>query len=212
MNTNPDIQIIDVIVTYSQYAPERPHYSVIVDRSPLWIYAKEENRLTAHDSGFYDFLSISPGTTKAFGGREFNISLTDGTTYRCKGQVWACGSSTAEPVVYIGIGTIERLKECYVFSSAYLSKAKLDAWLATNKPSRNYHKYDPRYTVEWLDAIYAKYPPDRTVCAKRARKLRIRGATIRINQDTGKRGWSPSYERKKAEILKLQKLDQEEQS
>lgn len=206
---NSEIQIIDVIVTYGLYGGGKPRYHVLVSRLPDYVYVKDGIRLTAHDSGFYDFLGISAGSKDAFGGRKFDIRLSDGTTYHCSGQVWACGSSASEPVVNVGIGTVEDLHKCYVFSGGYISKAKLDAWLATNKPSRNYYKYDPTQTIEWLDQFHAKhhYAADRTVCAKRARKLRRRGVTIRIEPGTGKRSWSPYYERRKAEILKLQAMD-----
>lgn len=204
-----EIKILDVIVTYSPYGGDKPHYSVIVDRLPDHVYAKEGNRLTAHDSGFYDFLGISPGSKDAFGGREFDICLSDGSTYKCKGQVWACGSSAAEPVIQIGIGTIAGLRNCYVFSGSYVSKKKLDAWLGANTQSKNYYKYDPTETVEWLDSLYTRHQWDKSVCAKRARKLRQRGVTVRIDKTTGKRGWSPMYERRKAEILARQAVDKE---
>lgn len=194
-----EVQIIDVIV--KEYYGFK-HYYVVVDRMPERIYIKEGDKLTAHEGGFYDFLQIIPGTTDAFAGSKFDISLSDGSTYHCAGQVWACGTTTApEEVVQVGISTIAKLKECYVFTSAYISKAALDVWLTTNKPSRNYYKYDRRHTIEGLDELYSKYPTDRLVSKQRARTLRRRGVTIRIDPKTGRCGWSPNYEKRKAEII-----------
>lgn len=206
---NPEIKIIDVIVTCGPYSGGKPSYYVVVDRHPDYVYVKNGNQLTAHDSGFYDFLGISPGSTKAFGGREFDIQLSDGSTYKCSGQVWARGSNASEQVVQVGVGAIEKLRKCYVFSGGYLSKTKLDAWLAANTPSRNYYKHDPHWTIEYLDSLYSKESWDKPVCAQRARKLRKKGVTIRRNS-TGQRGWSPMYERRKAEIIEMQEVEAEQ--
>lgn len=206
MNQNTEIRILDVIIHQSAYSKQA---FVVVDRKPEFVYEQHGNKLIAHDSGFYDSLQIEPGSRDAFAGREFTIRLADGTDYQCHGQVWDQWHPelVSEPVVQVGVATLEQLQSCYVFGGGRISTAKLNAWLASRTPSRNYYKYDPRETVEHLDSVYEEHSRlDRIVCAKRARKLRRRGVTIRRKADGG-RGWSPSYERRKAQILARKTLD-----
>ncbi|HAV37428.1 MAG TPA: hypothetical protein DCX52_13930 [Massilia sp.] len=200
------IEIIDVILHYNTIS-KNPQVMVVIDRMPDFVYAQEGTQLMANDSGFYDLLNIAGGTN-AFGGRKFDIKLQDGTALHCHGQVWS-GTVTPNPAMVrdmeavkeVGINTIEGLKECHVYCAGLISLAKLNDWLARNQPSYDYDKYDPRCTLAYQDELYRKYPDmDRPVCAKRARRLRKRGVTIRRHAGTGARGWSPSYERKKAEI------------
>jgi hypothetical protein len=198
-----EIQIVDVIHNYSQYS-KVPHIFLVISRAPNFVYEKVGKNLIAHDSGFYDYMFIEQpwGRFEAFAGRKFDIQLTDGTTMHCSGQVWS-GRKVEPPesMIQIGCACLNDLERCYVFSSVEISKAKYDAWMASNKPSFDYYKYDPKSTLEYLADIYQKYPgSDRQVSTKRARKLRQRGITIRKNAATGKLGWSPSYERRKAEI------------
>jgi hypothetical protein len=134
--------------------------------------------------------------------------LLDGSLYECHGQVWSCaraGSQADEPTVQVGVCTLEKLRECYVFFGGNVSAAKLDAWLAANTPSNDYAKYDPRQSIEWLDQHYRSY--GRTISAPRARKMRRRGVTVWRNADSGALEWSPSYERKKAVLLARRAAD-----
>jgi hypothetical protein len=204
-----EIQIIDVIVTTSLYG-KHTQYSVVVDRMPEFIYRRGEEetwhgyrkqrRLMANDSGFYSFMVERPGTTDAFAGRKFTIALDDGGSLECDGQVWdEFDPSRPEPVVQVGVCTIEKLHSCYCFFGGQISKSKLEAWLSTSKPSRNYRKYDKQHSIEWLDKQYADPSfSDRPVSAARARTLKQRGVTIRKRGEV--RTWSHWYERRKAEI------------
>lgn len=210
------IKIVDVIRRRDTFT-QSDHYYVVVDRKPSFVYSRGEQKrispyrtkqkLTAHDSGFYDFLEDCPGTSDAFAGRKFTINLDDGSTLECHGQVWASfDPECAEPIIQVGVSTIEALHKCYVFSGGYISVAKLQEWLAKNKPSQNYRKYDPQHTVAWLDEFMAdRSYGDRPVCAARARKLKRRGVTIRKRGEV--RTWSPWYERRKAEIERDNALD-----
>jgi hypothetical protein len=205
----PEIQIVDVILT-PDYFGRLTRYSVVVDRMPKYVYARGEKKtfgynrseqpLTAHDSGFYDFMEDRPGTTDAFAGRKFTIAIDDGSTLECNGQVWASfNPNPAEPVVQVGVATLDKLRECYCFFGGHISKAKLQAWLDVNTPSRNYRKYDPKNTVAWLDERVAEnHYGDRPVSAARARKLKKRGVTIRKRGAV--RTWCQWYERQKAKI------------
>jgi len=196
------INIIDVIAKPYMVGSKTICYYVVVDRAPALIYQRDGNKLTAHDSGFYDFMQIEPGSRDAFAGRKFSIQLANGTQYECDGQVWSCAPHGGIDAVQVGVATLGALEQCYVFSASHLAREKLHAWLAANKPSSDYYKYDPRSTLAWQDKLYRDHPSfDKPVSAKRARKLRKRGVTIRRNPNTGAPGWSPTYERKKAEII-----------
>ncbi|MDD0837872.1 hypothetical protein PSQ40_04740 [Curvibacter sp. HBC61] len=194
---NP-IQIIDVIKHKNAYGYQ---WFVVVDRMPKRVYTRTGNMLVSNDSGFYDFLAIEGGT-KAFGGRKFSIQLDDGSTFECHGQVWSCGAPKGtEPTVQLGIGTIERLRDCYVFSGASVSKARLQEWLDANEPSTDYRKYDRRETEEyWLEVLEACPSLKKQVSAQRARALKRRG--VLIFKDGSARFWSPYFERKKAHKAK----------
>lgn len=205
MSTNDPIEIIDVIHHYDAYSTiDKPQILMVISRNPQFVYTQTGNRLMAHDGGFYDFMYIEPPSAgfKAFAGREFDIQLADGSTLHCKGQVWAGGGSDVEPMIHVGCATLEELEKCYVFCGGVVSKAKYDAWMAVNAPSLNYEKYDPRSQLSWLEKLYRDNPDfDSAVSPKRARKLRQRGVTLRRHPVTGARGWSPNFERRKAEII-----------
>lgn len=191
--------IIDVIAKTDRYTKSINYY-IVVDVMPRRVYERNGNFLYSNDDGFFDFMKIEPGTTDAFAGRKFSIDLADGSQYHCKGDVWACGGDVGEPLVQAGVSTLEELKKCYVFSATMVSEAKLNAWLAMNKPSVRYYKYDPRQTIEYILNIANKYAPEKSICAQRARKLRRKGKTI-FRTEGGKRSWQPWFERRKAEIL-----------
>lgn len=197
------IEIIDVIHTYSQHS-KTPQVFIVISRRPEFIYKKTGNSLMAHDGGFYDFMYIeAPSRSfQAFGGREFDIKLDDGSTLHCAGQVWSGGSSDVELMMHVGCATLEELANCYVFCGAEISRAKYDAWMAKSAPSHDYYKHDVRSSLAYLEKLYRDYPEwDKSVSPKRARTLRQRGATIRRHPVTGKPGWSKGFERKKAEII-----------
>lgn len=193
--------IIDIIDHKNDYGTQR---FLVLDSMPKRVYTRyDDGCFIAHDDGFYDFLSGRAGRGDAFAGREFFIDLDDGTKFHCQGQVWASGHGghVSEPTVSIGVSTIQELHKCYVFSSASVSVAKIQAWLDENTPSGNYYKYDPRNTIEWLDSVYTK--GSRPICADRARVLRRRGVRI-FRDENGQRSWCPRYESRRAKILAQQ--------
>ena len=192
------IRILDVIAKPSPHS-RHVHYYVVVDRMPKRIYERTGNSLVSHDDGVYDFLAIEPGTKEAFGGSKFDIALADGSVYHATGDVWSVASPKGkEPTVSAGISTLEKLQQCYVFSGASVSIAKLQAWLDANTASNDYYKYDARSTVEWLEQH--RDGGARKVCANRARKLRRRGVIVWRNA-AGDRLWSPWFERRRRELV-----------
>lgn len=220
MTGNPEIQIVDVILTKNYYG-EYKHYSVVLDRMPVFVYSagdwepycgyqRKQRRLTAHDSGLYCFRVERPGSSNAFAGRKFTISLDDGGTLVCDGQVWdEFHPNPPEPSIEVGINTIEGLQKCNGFFGGRISVAKLQAWLDGNTPSKNYRKYDPKHTIEWLDQRATDNTAswgERKVCAARARKLKKRGITIRMRG--AQRTWYPWYERQKAIIERDLAIDE----
>lgn len=201
------IKIIDVILQKSVYG-NRSVY-LVLDRMPERIYKKEGSRLTSCDSGFYDFLQIEGSGGDAFGGRKFDIQLDDGSSYHCHGQVWAVGPTEdlREKLCHVGIGTLDGLGKCYVFSGAQVEWSLVVEWLDANKPSRNYYKHDRKNDIEyWLD-VWATFK-NRPVCKKRAQKLKRRGVTL-FRKDGCDVTWCPSFERRKAELLTRQAADAE---
>ena len=197
------IKIVDVLVSKG-YFGRWNKFSVVLDRMPMLVYQESGQRLTAYDSGFYDFLCNSGGTD-AFAGRKFTIQLAGGRAFECHGQVWSVAPyDGCEEVVSVGVSTINRLQDCYVFTSASISKALLREWLANNAPSFDYYKYDPRGTVEWaIDLLEKNSGWLKPISAARARKLKQRGAHIFRGID-GQPQWSRWLEQHKAKIEKRQ--------
>lgn len=198
VHEHPKIHILDVIAKPYASWSDKICYYVIVDRMPQKVYAREGDRLTMNDDGIYDFLQIDPGSTGAFGGREFDIHLSDGSVYHANGDVWSVAPPKGiKETIDVGVSTIERLSDCYVFNGYHISRAKLDAWLQSNTPSNNYYKYDERETNDWL--LQHRHSGARSVCANRARKLRRRGVIV-WRDESGRRLWSPWYERRRQEL------------
>lgn len=131
-------QIKDVII----HGPFK-QVSVIVDAMPMFVYERRGNYLFAADGGWYDCYEIEPGSKGAFGGREFDIPMRDGTVIHAFGQIWSSGVSknAPEPIASVGVASIEALDRCYCFFGGNVSRAKLDVWLSSNQPSSDYSKY-----------------------------------------------------------------------
>lgn len=210
-----EIKIVDVVELWGPYG-KKPHYCVVVDRKPEYIYRRVGIQLIAEDSGFFQLRYIhGPVPGDAFGGAKFDMQLEGGEVLHCEGQVWdgtpwphmmrGKEPVNLEPMISIGVATLDELRKCYVFMGGNLLVSKLEAWLKDNKPTYDYYKYDERSSLEYWEDFYAKNPTyGNRVCTKRARKLRQRGVTIRRAAD-GAKYWHASFERRKAEILEKQK-------
>jgi hypothetical protein len=139
--------IIDVII----HRPWAYHGAiiqefVIVDVAPRFLFERRGSFLVAEDDGFFECYQEQPGTKDAFAGREFDLSMKDGSAVHAKGQIWYGGHArnAPYPIVDVGIATLEQLRKCYVFGAGHVSREKWNAWLAENAPSEDYWKYDPR--------------------------------------------------------------------
>jgi hypothetical protein len=76
----------------------------------------------------------SPGSSNAFGGREINIPMKDGTTRTFKGDLWDSGQWLANPNSKgVGIGSVEQLTKCYVFfGGSHIDNDFFERWLDEN--------------------------------------------------------------------------------
>lgn len=149
------VNIVDVIYhTAKPFGPNSPHthtqIMVVVDRQPDFVYDKEGQFLLAEDDGFVDALGVQPGSTGAFAGRKFDLSMKDGSVFHCHGQVWSCSHPRHKEMelIHVGVNTVDDLERCYVFCSSEVRKSKLDAWLADHTPSTDYYKYDSRHQAQ----------------------------------------------------------------
>lgn len=135
------IKIIDIIHHRNKYATQQ---FVVIDRYPVFRYERKGIWLAAEDSGFFNFYyhQAPDKMFQAFAGREFDIPLADGEVIKANGQWW-----DGTPVDYngllthTGIGTVERLSGCNVFSSGHIDSVIVNDWLTNNEPSNNYNKY-----------------------------------------------------------------------
>lgn len=138
--------IVDVIQHRNQHFTQT---MVVTDRQPVFFC--EEVRggawLEAHDSGFFSFFKYDRPSKafQAFAGREFEIPMTDGSAIKAVGQWWDGTPHDYDGLLLrCGAKTAPLLNECNVFQSAKIDPDLIDAWLAGNEPSNNYHKYDTR--------------------------------------------------------------------
>lgn len=138
-------EIIDVIMHTDAY-----HTSpYIVLDSPLnLIYERHGNYLIGEDSGFFGFLAKKPFDKRwpAFGGREFDIPLLDGSVEKAYGQYWdEIPDDWCDLVAVVGASSLPELNECYVFSGFCVDTQLIEKWLLENEPSNNYNKYNKRH-------------------------------------------------------------------
>lgn len=81
---------------------------------------------------FYGFEYVPIKYKQAFGGKCFEIPLTDGTKEVCNGSWWDKMTKSAHELTnniefgQIGIATKSELKECYVFSGYTVDRLKFN--------------------------------------------------------------------------------------
>ena len=120
---------------------KRVFYSL--DEEPEMLYEKQGNLLIGNDTSgiFYDVLIYegSGPTWKAFGGREFDLPMKDGSTTHCSGQYWSGGTEKAEELLGIQLGgiaaeDISKLVECYGYCSYLVDTEKFLSLIETSNP------------------------------------------------------------------------------
>jgi len=137
MDKDP-IKIIDVIHHQNKYGVQIFH---VLSRMPIFIYERKGGWLTGEDSGFFNFYRHEApfGRFKAFAGSKFDISMKDGSVIHADGQWWDdVPPEYSGLLVHVGIGTVEKLNRCNVFSGMMADPEVLKTELA---PSNNYDKY-----------------------------------------------------------------------
>lgn len=149
--------IIDVILHKNAYGTQT---MFVLDKMPEFKYkefkTKRGTRALLSKDGIFSSLYYYDRPTKnfqAFAGRKFDIPMEDGSIIEASGQWW---DGSPENTTSVGISTIEKLEECYVFFSSNVEEDKFkqitENW---NKPSNNYHKYDKRdksYQVHTIES------------------------------------------------------------
>jgi len=101
------------------------HVRYVLSRLPKYEYTKRGDYIEGTDGIFYDCY-IYNRIGGAFGGSKFTLKLKTGEIVNCDGHWFSGGHGNVKvPLVSIGIGTVDELKRCYVFQSAYVDPWKL---------------------------------------------------------------------------------------
>jgi len=133
---------------------------LVLNRYPIFLYERVGQYLIAEDEGFFHFYgygACSPGW-KAFGGREFDIPMRDGSIVKAVGQWWdAIPKDYYGLLTYPGIATVEQLNKCNVFHGGYVDPVLVENWLAAFTPSNNYDKYCKGHANYGKDTIISKW-------------------------------------------------------
>lgn len=145
--------------------------ALVLNRMPEFkVYRRNASLAWSYDSGFYNCYRYERPSKafQAFGGREFELPLSAGGSLKCNGQWWDGGIENLQKITKIKtssctISTIDRLKECYVFSAAYISEEKLSELVSSYNgcvyPYWDYKKvikFDDMRRKLWNEVQYYK--------------------------------------------------------
>jgi hypothetical protein len=114
---------------------------------------------------FYDFLAKRNERREAFGGRKFDIVLDNGEIEKCEGQWWDAVTDRAREelgkegnplseMMLIGVSSVDRLLDCYVYYGLWASKSKIEEMIADYK-GRIYEYYE--FKEEVINKIRQSY-------------------------------------------------------
>jgi hypothetical protein len=99
---------------------------LLVNRLPKFVYQRDGNLFYAVDDGFVGIFERNPGTKDAFGGREFDLQLNDGTVYHSTGDLWDPFSwkpfinKLGFGICSVGVSTREEYRKCPVYCSYHI--------------------------------------------------------------------------------------------
>lgn len=102
-------------------------YAYVLNRNVNFLYTKMDDKtIIGYDEEIYQFYKKDSfgKNWKAFGGREFELKLTDGSVEKCYGQWWDGITKTAQELFkdkrmkHFAFSTNEELKRCYVYYGA----------------------------------------------------------------------------------------------
>lgn len=135
----------------------------VFDEMPAITYEKHGDLLIGSDDSktIIDCLHLEvPKGRKeygayAFGGREFDLPMKDGTTTHCWGQWWEgrskeCGAVLGFELCALTASTKDKLKNCYVFNGYSANRVKLE------KLIEKFNAENPDYEV-WEYNEYGRY-------------------------------------------------------
>jgi hypothetical protein len=134
--------------------------ALVLDKKPELKYQLSNGCITGTDGVFADCLYYEKpfGRFKAFAGREFEITLQDGSVVKCNGQYWdglqpghikALGFSPSRAT----INSLDNLKKCYVFAGYYANIEMFNKLRSTyDGKVWEYNEYD-EYLREQQKAI-----------------------------------------------------------
>jgi hypothetical protein len=132
------------------------HFAIVLDTPPILEYTKISGLygagglLYGTDGIFYECYRYETPfkNWEAFAGRKFDIPLHDGTIEHCYGQWWHGGHDKIEKLLGITLcsvtySTIEKLKNCYVFSGDAADSVKFEELLDTHDgPLYGYREFE----------------------------------------------------------------------
>lgn len=114
-------------------------YAYVLNRNVNFLYTKMDDKtIIGYDEEIYKFYKKDTFCErwKAFGGRKFELKLTDGSVEKCYGQWWDGITKTAQElfkdkrIKLFTFSSNEELKKCYVYFGCWCDAEwleKLDA-------------------------------------------------------------------------------------
>ena len=138
-------KIIDMIRVKRQNISDR--FYLVLDKHPEWIYDEiKQGFFQAEHDGFFKALQYERAGyhSKAFGGRKFEIKLSDGRTMTCDGSHWDVSPIASEELMGVGINTLDDVTSGhpYIFYSSCIKKSIVEDWLSKNEPKDDYYFYE----------------------------------------------------------------------
>lgn len=137
------------------------HLYIMVDNIPKVTYEKVGlSYVGSDDEGYFsDYLKYERGYGNflAFAGRELSIDMKDGSTETIKNHWWASGFYDQEhDYIGVGLSTLDKLQDCFVFCSYYIRKDKLETLVERYLKDNTFYEY---YDIEkWCKLQYNWHP------------------------------------------------------
>ena len=110
-------------------------YAYVLNKYPTFLYTKiDKETIIGYHEEMYSFYKKEAFNEKwkAFGGRKFELKLTDGNVEKCFGQWWDGITKAVEELFkgkelcYFTFSSNDVLKDCYVYSGCYCDAVWLE--------------------------------------------------------------------------------------
>jgi len=131
---------------------------IIVDEIPeLTFEEKGKSLIGTDEQNLFNWYLKYDSCGNAFAGREITLKMKDGETRKIKNNWFDHGTYDDEnEYISIGIGTLEDMQNCFVFTSKNIRKDSFDLLM------NEYLKYDKLYEYdeirEWCNLKYEWFP------------------------------------------------------